>query len=383
MSSQGGHRRIASGFTLVVVTIAAWGAWGLTAAARQSGPSDNPETALLARADASRAGGRCDEAIAAYERILATYPRSPIVPRASLDAASCMVAIGQWERAVTRFQQVRTRFPDSREAVVALERNTILYRLHLKPGQQRYQWARTPTSPTTIPRALDLDVDANYQLYVTTSKSTAVFDESNQRVRTLQGDDTRAMVVSGDVPIFIESRGIRADAGVLIPVRINEQGRLRDMDLAAAAPSSPAEILIADRRSKAIHRIASDGTYRGRFAAVDAIRLAVGPLNEVAAVERETRRVMMMSPDGSPRPFPAQGSTYQMRAPTDVAFDPLGHLYVLERDSVVVFAPTGELLTVFTPSTAGVFQTGASLAVDGAGRLYVYDQDSERVQVFH
>src|SRR5207237_1436447 len=177
--------------------------------------------------------------------------------------------------------------------------------------------------------------------------------------------------------------GIRAESGLPVPVKIVEQGRPRDVDIVAAALSAGGEIVMADRRSKAVHRIAADGTYIGRFAAVDAVKLAVGPLKEVAAVERETRRVVVMEPDGSPRPFPAPTVTYQLRAPADVAFDPLGHLYVLERDSVVVFSPAGDLLTVFTPMTAGVFRTAASLTVDSAGRLYVYDQESERVQVFH
>jgi hypothetical protein len=253
----------------------------------------------------------------------------------------------------------------------------------VKSGAQRYQWARTPTSTATISKAIDLDVDTKYQLYVTTSKAATVFDESNQRVGNLQANDARALVVGGDVPIFVESHGLRGDSGLPIPVKAIEQGRPRDVEITAAAPAADAEILIADRRSRAIHRIATDGTYRGRFAAIDAARLAVGPLNEVAAVERETRKVVMMAPDGTPKPFPAASDTYQFRAPADVAFDPLGHLYVLERDSVAVFSPAGELLTVFTPTAAGVFKAGAALAVDAAGRLYVYDQESERVHVFH
>jgi len=189
MNSRVYQRRVASGLTVFVATIAAWG-W--TPAARQSRPSDDPATALLARADASRSSGRCDEAIAVYERILAMYPRSPVAPRASLAAGACLVSIGRWELATTQFQQVRTRFPESPEAVVALERNTILHRLYLKSGPQRYQWARTPTSTTTIARAIDLDVDTKYQLYVTTSRSTSVFDESNQLVGNLPANDARA-----------------------------------------------------------------------------------------------------------------------------------------------------------------------------------------------
>jgi hypothetical protein len=60
-------------------------------------------------------------------------------------------------------------------------------------------------------------------------------------------------------------------------------------------------------------------------------------------------------------------------------------LYVLERDSVLVFTPAGEFLSVFAPgaAAAGAFRMAVAFHVDAAGRLYIYDEDSERLQVFH
>ena len=142
-------------------------------------------------------------------------------------------------------------------------------------------------------------------------------------------------------------------------------------------------MLIADRRTKAVHRVSMSGGYQSRLALVDAARIAVGPLGEAAAIERETGALVLIAPDGKTRPIPATGPGYTLRGPIDLAFDPLGHLYVLERDSVVVFSPTGEFLSVFAPgSAAGAFRTAAAFHVDAAGRLYVYDEDSERLQLF-
>jgi hypothetical protein len=141
--------------------------------------------------------------------------------------------------------------------------------------------------------------------------------------------------------------------------------------------------VVADRRTRAIHRISASGAYGSPVASVDVSRIAVGPLGQIAAIERETLAVLLFEPDGTARRIPAQAAGYQIRAPVDLAFDPLGHLYLLERDSVIVFTPTGEFLSVFSPGTAaGAFRLGVALAVDAAGRLFIYDEDSERLQVY-
>jgi hypothetical protein len=165
---------------------------------------------------------------------------------------------------------------------------------------------------------------------------------------------------------------------------IPDQNRQREADVQAGAIVSDDGLLIADRRTKAIHRVSLNGTYQSRFTAIDAVRVAVGPQREVAAIERESNALWLIGADGRARTIPAAGAEYQLREPIEVAFDPLGHLYVLERDSVLVFAPTGEFLSLFAPgAVAGAFRMAVAFYVDAAGRLYIYDQDRELLQVFH
>jgi DNA-binding beta-propeller fold protein YncE len=63
----------------------------------------------------------------------------------------------------------------------------------------------------------------------------------------------------------------------------------------------------------------------------------------------------------------------------DLAFDPLGHLYVLDRDkpTIYVFGPRNRLVTTIT----GVLQRPRAFAVDRAGRLQVFDEGARRIQV--
>ncbi len=72
--------------------------------------------------------------------------------------------------------------------------------------------------------------------------------------------------------------------------------------------------------------------------------------------------------------------------PADFIADKSGRLFISDRDGhrVLVFDPTGELVTIFGGygTGAGQFRHPTALAVDEAGLLYVADTGNRRVQVF-
>jgi hypothetical protein len=77
---------------------------------------------------------------------------------------------------------------------------------------------------------------------------------------------------------------------------------------------------------------------------------------------------------------------YELREPVDLAYDPTGHLHVLDRQqgAILVFRPNQRFLTAFSipDRSPGAFTRGRALAVDAAGRLYVYDERARGVQVY-
>ena len=77
-----------------------------------------------------------------------------------------------------------------------------------------------------------------------------------------------------------------------------------------------------------------------------------------------------------------RGAGYELTGPTDVALDVFDHVYVLERDRVLIFGQDGKLLATFTPDAASAFRNAQALALDGAGRLYIYDEGQGRVVIF-
>jgi hypothetical protein len=371
----------------VVALVLGWAMSPPTAIGQSPGgeQAGDPAAALFSAAEATRATGQTDDAIGKYQRVMAEYPASIWAARSALESARSMVGQGKWAPAMRQMQEVYLGFPGTREAEQALERNTILHRFRLRQGQPVFRYARTAVSgQSLLRRVIDVDMDSGGRVYIATRQLLAVFNESGALVRTEPADEIRGLAMQADAPALFYERGLRKGASALVPIAIPDQNRLREADIQAGAVTAGEGMLIADRRTKAIHRVSPSGAYLSRLAPVDAVRMAVGPRGEVAAIERDTRIVHLVAADGKTRPVPAVGAGYLLRGPIDVAFDPLGQLYVLERDSVVVFAATGELLSVFAPgAAAGAFRTAVALHVDGAGRLYVYDDDSDRLQVFH
>jgi len=104
-------------------------------------------------------------------------------------------------------------------------------------------------------------------------------------------------------------------------------------------------------------------------------------------LERNSSVVVIAGPDGRTlKRIDARGPGYEFRNPVDVAVDRLGHVYVLDRDSgsVFVFTPQGQYRTSFSvPERApGAFRKATAMALDSAGRLYIYDDRLEVVQVY-
>ena len=105
----------------------------------------------------------------------------------------------------------------------------------------------------------------------------------------------------GDVPIWFYERGTREGTNALVSIAISDQNRQREPDIQAGAVVSGEAMLIADRRTKAVHRVSMSGGYQSRLALIDAA-LRLRPLGEAAAIERETGALLLIAPDGKTRP---------------------------------------------------------------------------------
>jgi len=81
-----------------------------------------------------------------------------------------------------------------------------------------------------------------------------------------------------------------------------------------------------------------------------------------------------------------RGTGYELDDPTDMAYDAFDQLYVLDRGrpAVFIFGPKNRFVaSISVPEKSpGAFQKPAALALDPAGRLFIFDERAKRIQVY-
>ncbi len=157
-------------------------------------------------------------------------------------------------------------------------------------------------------------------------------------------------------------------------------------DISAVAVLTTGERLVADRGQRGVFRFDAAGKYLGPFSSIRASRIALGPGEQVALLDRDNKSVAVLDRAGKALSrIATKAAGYELMNPTDVAFDVLGHVYVLDGAQVHVFAAGGALVATFAggeKTAAGTLREGTALALDEAARMYIYDERAERVQVY-
>jgi hypothetical protein len=146
------------------------------------------------------------------------------------------------------------------------------------------------------------------------------------------------------------------------------------------------QVLVADRDKKAICLISDGGiaTCITRGFDVRKGRLAVnrfsGAVDEFAVLDRDEKNVLVVGLGNGQRVvIPRRGAGYELAEPVDLAYGPLGHVYVLDRGAraVLIYRTDGHFVNRQALTTAG-----KPTAVDGAGSRFVDDDGSKAITVY-
>jgi hypothetical protein len=292
-------------------------------------------------------------------------------------------------------QRVVVSFPDSPQAAQARLWNTILYRLYVRPpAQPAYVFADRTIAGAggKLKDVTAISLGPGGALFVGSKGGVMVLDQKGAPLRSAGTIEARGLFVDRRGRLVTAQRALLQQDGTPTPAlltltvpRDGGQARVLD-DISAVVAMSSGERLVADRGQRGVFRFTEDGKYVRPFFAGRFSRLALGPADAVALLDRDGKTVTVV--DGSGKPIAriaTKGGGYELSAPADVAFDPLGHLYVLDGAAVHVFGPSGALVTSFTSpdrASPGAFREGSALALDPAARLYIYDDRAERVQIY-
>ena len=194
----------------------------------------------------------------------------------------------------------------------------------------------------------------------------------------------------------LQERGRLMVAQKMVVTRENEKGLQRFalstgagpagrllQDVTSAVRLSNGDLLVADRELRSVARFDGTGKFLNNFAVTRVSRLAVGGNDEVAMLDAESRSISVSDRAGKVVVrIPAKGPNYVLESPSDLAFDVFQHLYVLDKTKVLIFSPSGKLVTTFTPDGPTALRSATAMALDAAARLYIYDDSQQRVLVY-
>ena len=338
-----------------------------------------------------RIAGRPDDAAQQFRRVTLEYPQSTWSARANLAGAANLVATDRALQALPRLQRIRQQFPGTLEAAKALDYNTILYRLYLrKPAPYTFSGRFIGGEKDRLRDVFGLIVDPGGRVLIGHERGIGVFDTKGTLTRTLAAVEPTSFFVEGRDRIVVARRTMLVpDGGAPLTIQVPVPGRVpREIEeIPAALTLSGGDRLLVDRKGKVVIRVDRAGKFVSNFASVNAEKIARNTFDDVAMIDRDSKGIVIVNRDGrNVAKIPAKGTGYAMEDPADLAFDALGHLYVLDsrRAAILVFAPRGRLVTTITVpgKTAGALQRPKVMALDGAGRIYVFDESTQRIQVY-
>jgi TolA-binding protein len=340
-----------------------------------------------------RLAKRFPDAIERFRQLSLDYPTSPWTARALLAAGQCLTIVGQPLQALQQLQRVRTRFPDSPQQTTALLWNTILYRLYVRaPAHPPFYFGdRSFAGSSGKLKDVESIAISGEQVLVATKGAVLFFDPAGAVKKSTVVREPRSMFLDGaGQPVVTFKSAFQVGSAPLKTISAPKpDGSVRELDgILAGVGTSMGELLLVDRDTRSIARFNTEGKHLGTFATVNTERMAINGLDDVAALVREDKSIVLFDRTGATIvKIPAKTAAYELRNPVSLAFDALGHLYVLDRGrpSVIVFSPQAKYVTSFAieQDAPGAFREPGALAVDPAGRLYIYDERAERVQLYH
>jgi TolA-binding protein len=344
--------------------------------------------------DVLRIVRRYEEALERYRDLALRYPTSPWAARAMLGAALCLTQLGRPQTAMEGLQRVRAMHTASPEADTALRWNSILYRLYIRPPEQppyTYSGRVLGSQNARTKDVVGVLVNSRDEILLAHSAAVSVFESTGALARSIPADDPAALFLTpAGAAVVVREGTFQPESSAAVSLSApGPDGKLRAVtDVPSAVATSKGDWLVSDKKDKTILQFAPDGKYLKTFSAnIEASRLALNALGDLAAIDRSGKAIVVFDRNGKPiGRLPARGPNYDLGNPVDLAFDPLGHLYVLDREraTVFVFGPQWKLVATFSipEGSPGVFRRAAALGIDSAGRLYIFDDQVQHVQVY-
>jgi TolA-binding protein len=336
---------------------------------------------------------RTNDALDRYRRVRTEFPRSIWAARAALSAGYCLVQQDNPQHALQEIQWVRQQFPGTPVAAEALNLNTILYRLYVRaPAQPPYAFSGRfiGAERADYRDVVGLRMEPDGRLLLGHKGGVAIFDQKGAVASTVAANQPSTFYLDEKNRIVVaHGSDLTPDKGeaqqIFLP---DKDGKVRFVDdIPAVILTSKGERLVSDAKDESVIRIDPEGKYIGRFAKIEATRMIVNSMEDIAMLDHGTKSIVFSDRDGKVLgKILNKGTGYELDDPVDIAFDAFDQLYVLDRGkgAVLVFGPKNRFVaSLAIPDKApGTFTKGVALTLDNAGRLFIFDERAKRIQVY-
>jgi TolA-binding protein len=349
-------------------------------------------------AETYRLAHQPEAALVRFRDTTLKYPTTEFAAKALLGLATGYVRQGQFIQAMETLQRVRREFAGSPEATLALQRNTILHRLHMRGKLQTANVVMPGKAKLRDGVALSADRSGRI-LVAHRDGMTMLRADTGDPVRqepmpsTPQYEVTGVGVTGGNAVLVRRHVFVFDDPKIspFLPGIPQQDSRSEHLEIMAFLANWRGEWLVADGRTDTIRRYAADGNHIGVFGPSGrrkVVRMAQNDIDDVAVLDDGTKNIHVFDRAGAaigeiPRRPAAMPREYELDSPVDLAFDVLGNLYVLDaaKSAIVVFDPRLRYATTIqlpVKDAAGI-RRGVALTVDETGRIFVLDRDGQQV----
>ena len=351
--------------------------------------SEVADDALYTASVVHTALGDYELALEKLQILLLQFPESELRDRVQFAIGDAFMLMDDVRQAMVEFQQVRNAYPESPIAGKALDRLTLLYRLHfsldagLKPFSQDadygYKGSRLDDPTYLLVAGVDL----------------LVADRGLNRIIRAPIDGGSAETVGSSRPDAID---VAPDGRVisLANRQLFEDGQRLDLvsprpgaepeplsNIEAFAIGPQGQYYVWDRRLEQIISYKTDFSMEKAYPSgvYDDIRdMAVDRLGNFLVLDGRGKKVVKYDPDGQRLVSMGPGAgASELRDPQYICVDDANNVYVLDRRlrSVIVYSHLGEYTSSFAFGESPRDPRG--LAVDSTGAVYIADRRNHTV----
>lgn len=330
-----------------------------------------------------------DNALAKLLRLLNDYPESDLLDRAQFEVGNCYYYLGNVRQAMVEYQQARTHYPESQVAEIALDRLTMLYRLHFAvkavggplyrhdsnykfPAQQRLD---DPRYIRSIGNGIVLLADRGRDAVFGFDRGGA------ETMQTTMNNPTAAKSMPDGRIVAISDRKMRLGRDLPLTTSGQRPEPIRDVEAFCIGPlnrlyvwdAAKREIFIYGADEELVDTIRNDSLR-------EIVDMEMNRFGVLYALDRRERRLNRFGADG--RRTTVINRTVgraELRDLTSLAVDSADHVYVLDRGLKRVFIFDRDMQPIGQFGFGAEVRDPISITVDDSGALYVLDRRERRI----